>query len=414
MIELNEKYEPLFTSDKRYFIVIGGRGSGKSFGVSTWDVLKSYERGHRTLYTRYTLTSAEKSIIPEYKEKIEILNKESHFNINKTNIQNNLTESDIIFAGIRTSSGNQTANLKSIQGVTTWILDEAEELVNEETFDKIDESIRTKGKQNRVVFVLNPCYKSHFIYKKFFKGYEKYINIEGFDIETTTHPDVCCIHTSYLDNLDNLDEGWLKKAHALKLNNPEEYAHRFLGKWKNNSGRVIFKNWSIVDEIPSTVKQIPYGLDFGFHPDPTAMTGLYTQGDDLYVDEILYNNSLTNIVTPNPLQLSIQGELDKINFDKESLIISESAEPKSIAELKSHGYNIWATKKGPGSILSGIKMLLGKNIKITRRSKNIITEFENYKHRVDKDNNLLPEPMDEYNHAIDSIRYVLLMKDKLW
>lgn len=86
-----------------------------------------------------------------------------YFDINKTEIINKISKSEIIFRGIKTSSGDNTANLKSLQGVTTWILDEAEELTDESTFDKIDLSIRQKGKQNRVILILNPSTKEHWI-----------------------------------------------------------------------------------------------------------------------------------------------------------------------------------------------------------------------------------------------------------
>ena len=138
MIKKNPKYKPLYLSDKRYFLITGGRGSGKSFEVSTWANLLAYESNHRILFTRYTMTAAGLSIIPEFVEKIELLEVPHHFEVNRDAIRNKETGSDIIFKGIKTSSGNQTANLKSLQGVSTWILDEAEELEDEATFDKID------------------------------------------------------------------------------------------------------------------------------------------------------------------------------------------------------------------------------------------------------------------------------------
>ena len=129
MIKQNKKYKELYTTDKRYIIITGGRGSGKSFHANTAMCLLTYEQGHRVLFTRYTMSSAEISIIPEFTNKIELMNKEEDFHVNKTEITNKVTGSEIIFRGIKTSSGNQTANLKSIADVTTWVLDEAEELI---------------------------------------------------------------------------------------------------------------------------------------------------------------------------------------------------------------------------------------------------------------------------------------------
>jgi phage terminase large subunit len=165
-----KKYQPLWTSDANYFILTGGRGSAKSFAVSDFIENLTFESGHTILFTRYTLTAASISVIPEFREKIELEEHEPYFNINLSDIENIRSGSIILFRGIKTSSGNQTANLKSIQNVTTWVLDEAEELQDETTFDKIDESIRKKGIQNRVIIILNPCTKEHFIYKRFSAG----------------------------------------------------------------------------------------------------------------------------------------------------------------------------------------------------------------------------------------------------
>jgi phage terminase large subunit len=156
VIKIDNKYSPIADSDGRYFIVTGGRGSGKSFSVNLLLVLLTYEAGHTILFTRYTLSSTYISIIPEFLEKIELLDKYDDFYITKDEIRNKRSGSKIIFKGIKTSSGDQTANLKSLQGVTTFVLDEAEELTNEDTFDKIDLSVRQLGKQNRVILILKP------------------------------------------------------------------------------------------------------------------------------------------------------------------------------------------------------------------------------------------------------------------
>ena len=136
-IYLHPKYQAIFNSDSRYFVITGGRGSGKSFGVNVFLLNLTYEAGHKVLFTRYTLTSAGASIIPEFIEKIELMGVESDFRITKDEIINLTTGSSIMFKGIRTSSGNQTAALKSLSGVTTFVLDEAEELTDEDTFSTV-------------------------------------------------------------------------------------------------------------------------------------------------------------------------------------------------------------------------------------------------------------------------------------
>ena len=199
-INIHKKYLPISTDDSRYFVVTGGRGSGKSFSINALLVILTYERGHTILFTRYTLTSARISIIPEFIEKLELMDCIADFHVTKDEIINKKSGSKIIFRGIKTSSGDQTASLKSLTGITTWVVDEAEELTDEQKFDTIDLSVRQQGKQNRVILILNPTTKEHFVYTRFFedKGVQEGSNTSK---ENTTY-----IHTTYLDNLNNLSD----------------------------------------------------------------------------------------------------------------------------------------------------------------------------------------------------------------
>ena len=162
-IRLLDKYKPLFyeNPETRYYLVTGGRGSGKSWTLALFLLNLTYEPGHVVLFTRWTLVSAFISIIPEFLNKIELMGKESDFEITQSEIINKHTGSKILFRGIKTSQGTATANLKSIANVTTWVLDEAEELVDQDIFDRIDLSIRSKERPNRVILVMNPSFKSH-------------------------------------------------------------------------------------------------------------------------------------------------------------------------------------------------------------------------------------------------------------
>ena len=235
-MNLNKVYQPLFINPPttRYFLLTGGRGSAKSFHVSTFLLNLTYEKGHTILFTRYTMIAAHISIIPEFLEKIDILNKHADFEITKTDITNKATGSKILFRGIKTSSGNQTANLKSIQGVTTWVLDEAEELTEENTFNTIDLSIRHKSLPNRVIMVMNPSHRTHFIYKRWFEGGRQ--------------PDTTYIHTSYRDNIDNLSQSFIDQAAKTKVINEERYNHLFLGHWVD-SVEGLFWNRALLDRL---------------------------------------------------------------------------------------------------------------------------------------------------------------------
>ena len=386
MISLNNKYKALLKYDTRFYIVTGGRGSSKSFGVGTFITALSYESNHKILFTRQTMTSAHLSIVPEFQEKLDLFDINEHFNINRSVIENKVSKSEIIFKGLKTSSGDQTANLKSLQGVTTWILDEAEELSDESTFDKINLSLRTKGVHNRVILILNPTTKEHWIYKRFFEDAGVSENFNG------VKGDVTYIHTTYLDNLKHLDSSFVNEIERIKINNPNKYKHVILGAWLEKAVGVVFNNWSFGAFNPDNL-QVSYGQDFGFSIDPTTLIGVAIdkKHKKIYVQEHLYKPKLTT------------SEIAHINKEVcgHSLIVADSAEPRLINELASLGCNIIGAEKGPGSISLGIALLLDYQIIVEHNSSNIAKELNNYIY-ADKGSKLF---VDDFNHLIDPLRY---------
>ena len=366
----------------------GGRGSGKSFSSAFMLLtLISKESGHTILFTRYTLVSAAISIIPEFIEKIDILETHSDFIITKDEIVNIKTGSKILFKGIKTSSGTQTANLKSLAGVTTWVLDEAEELTDEDTFDKIDLSIRHKTKQNRVILILNPATKEHFIYQRFFesKGVEAGSNV--------TKGDTTYIHTTYLDNIENLSESFLQQIETIKLRRPERYQHQILGGWLDKAEGVIFSNLSIGKF--QDVGTVVYGQDFGFSNDPSTLvaTSIDSVNKRIYLKLLMYQTGLTTTEIY---------QLDK-HYAEDRLIIADCAEPRLINELRSKGLNILEAVKGQGSVTHGITILQDYDLIVDEDSVDLIKELNNYCWLEKKSKT----PIDKYNHALDAIRYAV-------
>ena len=291
-MKINEKYKPLFEQPKhvRYYVVTGGRGSAKSFSIALWTCLKTYEQHSRTLYTRYTLTSAGISIIPEFIEKIDLLNKELDFEVTKAEIVNKRTKSDILFRGLKTSSGNQTANLKSINGVSCWILDEAEELHDPEMFDKIDLSIRSMKSQNIVILVLNPAEKEHWVYKRFFED----MGVQGGFNGVVGN--VCYIHTTYKDNIANLSDSFLDNVEKLKKQDFERYEHIFLGKWVDEPQGVLFSKKdlhfnTLLSEPDSTIAYIDVA-DTGEDSHCCVIGAI--SGDKVYIVDVLYTKESTD------------------------------------------------------------------------------------------------------------------------
>jgi len=386
-VQLNDKYVPLFTDKSRYFVVTGGRGSGKSFGITVFLLNLTYEAGHKVLFTRFTLTSAAASIIPEFIEKIELMGVDSDFRITKDEIINLTTGSSIMFKGIRTSSGNQTAALKSLSGVTTFVLDEAEELTDEDTFSKIDFSIRSNTKQNRVVLILNPTTKEHWIYQRFFM----YPNFKSGT--NGSKNDVTYIHTTFEDNRKNLSKSYLEQLYDLKRRDVIKFEHQILGGWLNKAEGTIITNWKVGHFVQTDL--MCYGQDFGFSTDITSLVKVAVDKDtrSVYVKQIYgkTNLSTSDIAYRNKTECGTD------------LIICDSAEPRLISELKNMGLNIKPTIKKKGSILSGIALMQDYQIIVDRESEGVIREINNY---VWHERN--ERPIDKFNHYIDAIRYSLM------
>jgi phage terminase large subunit len=390
-ISVPGKYHALWSEPSRYFLVTGGRGSGKSFGVAVFLLTLTYEEGHKILFSRYTMVSAQTSIIPEFIEKINLMEATDDFRITKDEIINLTTGSSIIFKGIRTSSGNQTAALKSLNGVTTFVLDEAEELVDESVFDKIDFSVRSQLKQNRCILILNPTTKEHWIYVRFIQNNGIPEAWNGTDGNTTY------IHTDYRDNKDannksNLSESFLEQIKDMMIKRPDKYQHQILGGWLSKAEGAIYKNWRVGDYLQTEVSV--YGQDFGFAVDLTTLVKISVdkEGRRLWVKEIYGkpNMSTEEIAIRNKMECGMD------------LIICDSAEPRLINEMKRKGVNIKPTVKRQGSIISGIALMQDYEIIVDRGSHGIIRELNNY---TWQDKNA--KPVDSFNHFLDAIRYAL-------
>ena len=385
MIDVNPKYEPIKTSDARYFIVTGGRGSGKSYSINLLLLLLTFEAGHTILFTRFTLSSAYISIIPEFLDKIETLELQDHFYITKNEIINKLSGSKIIFKGIKTSSGDQTANLKSLTNISTWVMDEAEELTDENIFDKIDLSVRNLKNKNRVILILNPVTKEHWIYNRFFqdKGVQAGSN--------TTKGNTTYIHTTYLDNEENLSKSYLEQIENIKIRRPNKYKHQMLGGWLEKAEGVIFTNWKI-GEFKKVGVSV-FGQDYGFANDENTLveTNIDTTNKIIYLKECFYLKALT---TSQIAELNLK-------HAKNNLIVGDSAEPRLIHEIKAKGCNVVASIKGAGSITYGISLLQDYDLVIEENSINLIKELNNYSWLEKKSKT----PQDKFNHIIDAIRY---------
>lgn len=434
MIKIPRKYKPLFDlyrakeeqSDSDYWvalrgvdtvIVTGGRDSGKSFTTSTSFCDAAANYNHRILYTRYTLSSAHDSIIPDFNEKIGILGYEDFFHVTKDRILGKHNDSKIVFKGIKTSSGNQTATLKSLKDFSMFVVEEAEEFPTYDEWDKIQLSIRATDVQALNVLALNPASRKHWIYQEFFlkKGVK-----DGFN---GIKDNVLYIHTTYLDlgkdfiapknwkkyeaarviyeRLDSMSKNERDKQSKSDVKAWKYYKYTVLGGWKEGEEGLIYDDWSTFDEFPPNEELRIFGLDFGFVNDPAALveTRLYDSSRKIYVKQHVYETGLLNS--------DLADRIKSIIGNDECYIVADSAEPKSIAELQKLGLYVTKCTKGKGSILAGIRKLQDMEIFVHTQSTDIQDEFNHY-HTINtinsKGENVI-HIVDKDNHLCDAIRY---------
>lgn len=171
------------------------------------------------------------------------------------------------------------------------------------------------------------------------------------------------------------------------------------------TGRIeglVLKKWYVLNESFEDKKIIGYGIDFGFSNDPSTLIEVRMQDGDLYVRELIYETGLTN--------QDISDRMEALGVSKGALIVADSAEPKSIEELRRRNWTVDGVKKGKDSVMFGINLLKGYKINVNSSSTNLIKELEQYRWKVDKNGNTLNVPIDEYNHAIDALRYLIMHK----
>jgi phage terminase large subunit len=201
-----------------------------------------------------------------------------------------------------------------------------------------------------------------------------------------------------------LDDIMRKKIESLKELDKEHWKVYARGLTGKVSGLVL-TNWSLCDNIPASAKLIAIGLDFGFTNDETGCIEVYRYNGELWINELIYETHLTN--------LDISDKLAGFRISKRTEIIADSAEPKSIEELKRLGWYMTGVKKGADSIKNSIDILKRYRLNITRNSVNLREELSRYKWRTDRSGKTINEPVDRFNHLIDPLRYIALNKLKI-
>lgn len=415
MIKFSEKYEPLFQllngaySKVDTVLVSGGRDSGKTFAVGCLVGIAAELYNHRILYTRQTMTSTNNSIVRALDNRLELLGLLDNFTFANNDYQSKKTKGLISITGQKTSSGTQTAKLKSLENYSIFITDEGEELENFDDWNKIKRSVRANDLQCISLISFNPPTKAHWLWTEFYESVP-----EGFN---GVIDNVMYIHTTYIDNgKENMAlHNWieyerLKCAYDFYLSTPIEerialpkkvireyknYKNTILGGFRDSAEGVIFE-YTIGDFIENEYS-VTYGMDQGFN-DPTTLIKLSIDQDKkiIYLKEIYYEVGKTETDIYNSIK-------NEVGYNR---IWCDSAVPMFIQGLRNKGLNIKAVEKP--KIKDSIYSILDFDLVVTPDSTNLIKELQNYKWSDKKQD----EPIDSFNHCIDAMRYAAIHKIK--
>lgn len=216
--------------------------------------------------------------------------------------------------------------------------------------------------------------------------------------EMENDPGVVFIRSTYKDN-DHLGERVIQSIESRKDKDPNWWRVYGLGEVGMVEG-LVFNNWMQIESFPEDMSYW-CGMDFGYTNDPSTLIKMAVRGDELYIDEVIYQTGLTN---PDLAKMIINSTV------KYTPVYSDSAEPKSRDEIYAYGVNIHSVKKGADSIRNGIDILHRYNMRVTKRSVNLIKELRNYSWEKNKNGDILPKPVDLFNDCIDALRYGAMMK----
>lgn len=367
-------------------IVYGGAGSGKSYFLAQRLILKVINEERNFLVIRKVGNTIRDSVFAEVKKIIYQWNLSRFFSIQESNLTiiYRPTKYKIIFRGLDDPEKMKSITVERGQLTDIWI-EEATELSLD---DYLQLSIRLRGRskvKKQLVMSFNPISHLHWIKKTFFE---------------TVQEDVEILQTTYRDN-QFLTEDDIKRIEKLKDVDENYYRIYGLGEWGITKG-LIFPKVTVVKEPPARFDEVGYGLDFGYSVNPSSLIRVYSIGDsEFYLEEVIYSAGLTNE--------DLISVMEEAKIDKTALIVADSAEPKSIEQIRRAGYNIKPCIKGADSVRSGIDFLKSKNIFVLDFSINLKKEFFSYawKRNARGEYAFPPVPVKAFDHGIDATRYYI-------
>lgn len=356
-----------FNNGKRYIINQGGTSSSKTYSILQLLILIALKKDNLMIsIVSESLPHLKRGAMRDFQNILISMNLYNDAMHNKSNNEFTIGNSKVEFF-----SADSSSKLRGARRDILYI-NEANN-IDKNSFDEL--SIRTK---QSTFLDYNPVSE--------FWVHQHLLNNTSIDIEF--------IKSTFRDN-DFLDDNIVKDIERRKETDYEWYKVYGLGEIGNLEG-VIFSNYNIVKELPDSPKRI-LGCDFGFTNDATAIVDIRYSDGEIYIDELLYQTDLTN----NQIAKFITSDIDL----KSVVMICDSAEPKSIAELQMFGVRCIPADKGADSIRNGIDLMKQYKINITERSINLIKEIRNYRWKTDRTGKSLNVPIDIWNHCIDASRY---------
>lgn len=391
---IGKGYADFWKFKGRYRVVKGSRASKKSKTTALNYITKIMEHpGANLLVVRKVFRTLKDSCFAELKWAINRLGVSDYWAIKESPLELTYipTGQKIYFRGL--DDPIKVTSITVETGSLCWMwIEEAYEITSEADFDMLDESIRGQvpdGLFKQVTLTFNPWNEKHWIKRRFFDADD---------------PDIMAKTTNYLCNefLDAVDQ---KLFEDMKRNNPRRYRVAGLGDWGIVDG-LVYENWEerVFDKreiLKRAGIESAFGLDFGYTNDPTALPAMLVDdvAREIYVFDEIYKKGLTNKM--------IYDEVSNKGFNKE-IITADSAEPKSIDELRGYGLTrIRKARKGKDSVLNGIQFIQEYKIIIHPSCVNFITEISNYTWDKDKLGNKINKPIDDFNHLMDAMRYGL-------
>lgn len=380
----NEKYIPYLKKNHRYNIYYGGAGSGKSFFLATKLILDLMQKEQTLLVVRQTFASIRDSVFEELISALTRMKLLEHVKVSQTTLKITFPNgSKVIFKG-----ADDENKLLSISGIDLCWIEEASE-ISKDIFNQLELRLRGGTEKKKFYLSFNPISSLHWLKTEFFDNPKE---------------DTVICHTTYLDNRF-LDQDYIDSLLDMKERNPQKYEIFALGVW-GTTGKKVYENWRIKPFEPhELIQENPelkavFGLDFGYMSDPSTLFAalIDLKGRKLYVFDEMYEHGLLNN--------QLAAKVIEMGYSKE-VITADSAEKKSIEELKGYGLKrIRPAKKGAGSIMQGIQFLQQFEIIVHPKNLHTIDELENYSFKKDKATGKYKnEPVDNYNHILDAARY---------